>query len=183
MRKSLILATMLTVGSSLMAQSVFVGLDAVNSDMSASIFAQTSSGSASMSDSDRDTNLKLKIGLDDVLNGRVYLKTGKVYDDGNFNYKSTTINYDYYFSEKDNTKLFVGAGIGQGKVELYNYSGTGAEYGVRFGGMMSFNNLSLEMGLGYTKASADFTITSGTDYAKVEAKNYSELFVGINYKF
>jgi hypothetical protein len=197
MKKSLVLASLLLVGSSAMASDYFVGANIVNAESSATLSGTATydgaSYSGSISDSGRDTNINIKIGLNNIDN-RIYIQTGKLYDDSNISYTSTTINYDK-FLEKTSSGFtpFIGAHIGNGKFEILGYSQTGTEYGIQTGLLKTLENkkFQFEAGIRYTVASAKFTANeSGTINGKtytvngtIEADDATALYVGLNYKF
>ena len=200
LKKSLIVASLLLAGTSVMAQSYFVGIDYGNYDNTATFSAAMDGESYSDSGSDKDKNIGLKVGIADIANGRIYLHTGKLYDnkeDGfSMEYKSTSINYDYFIGQYGKVTPFVGVAIGQGELSWNIYeedgfslsaSGKAIEYGAKLGALVKVTkNANFEIGYTYGKSNADATLTNpenSNEYIKIEADDTQGLYVGFNYIF
>ncbi len=196
MKKSLIVASLLLAGTSAVAQSeYFIGanLGTIKSGATLSGTATYDGNdiSGSASDSDRDTNINIKAGIINN-NNRYSIQTGKLYDEGEVTYTSTTLNYDRLFTETNGFTPFAGVHIGKGKFEIYGWNTTGTEYGIQAGVLKDLKkNFQFEAGLRYTKSNASFSVNEAGTYngkayninATLEADDATAMYIGINYKF
>ena len=183
MKKSLVLASLLLVGStSVMAASngVYVGADIGSTHYDGTVSARGTS--ATTSESDGSQTLKVGYYLDthnriDAFYQHINIDDGKAY--------TTGIGYDYLIGE-NKFKPFVGAILGYGSAKddagTLNISGT--IYGAQAGLNYSINdNFSVEAGYRYMKSNMDDDIVvSGVNF-NVEIDPISNWFVGVNYKF
>lgn len=194
--KKIVMASILLASSSLVAGEYFVGANLSSVDMGAKISGTASYNgttvSGSASDSDRDTGFNIKVGKL-VDGGRIYLQTGKLYDDGILEYTSTTLNYDKFFTKTSNGFTpFLGAHIGSGSFDILGYSETGTEYGIQAGMLKDIDNkMQVEFGLRHTFTSAKFTANESGTYAgnsysvngELSSDDGTGFYVGMNYKF
>lgn len=197
MKKSLIVAALLLAGTSAVAQNYFVGVDYIHAKTTATVSSIVNGASiGSETTSDTDNNINLKIGLDNIAHGRIYIQTGKLDEDTEsdrqLKYKSTSLNYDYYIGTYGKFTPYIGAGIGQGKLSweanvngtVISASGNGTEYGVKLGSLVKItDNANFEFGYKYGKSNADATWTLGANSVTIEADKVNAVYFGFNYKF
>jgi len=177
MKKSLLMASLLLAGSSVMASEYFVGANYLNLDSDISISDGTTL-------SEKDKNINFKFGIIDS-EKRVYLQTGTVYNDNEYgiDYKSTSINYDKLFQSNGKFTPFIGVGIGYGTMDIDELRDeSGLEYWFRLGSLINLDNKSsFEIGYTYMKSSIEFAETS--ENYKLDNISSKGLYVGYNYKF
>jgi len=195
-KQSLIVASLLFTGTSAVAQNDFfiganLGTIKSGATLSGTATYDGNNISGSASDSDRDTNINIKAGIVNN-NNRYSVQTGKLYDEGEVSYTSTTLNYDRLFTETSGFTPFVGVHIGKGKFEVYGWETTSTDYGIQAGVLKDLNkNFQFEAGLRYTKSNASFYVNeAGTDNGKayninatLEADDATAMYIGVNYKF
>jgi outer membrane protein W len=190
MKKSLILASLLLAGTSVVANDYFVGLEYLNMDMPESV---TLNGvNVSPTPHGKDTNFNLKFGIDNIAQGKIYLQTGKLFsivdsDGDKVEYSSTSINYDYYLPLKSNNiQPYIGAGIGYGKYYPYaEHSNSDTDLNFKIGASYTTNNnFQFELGYKYVKTNAtvDFINEDG-DKEHWSVDKITGLYLGMNYKF
>ncbi len=206
MKKSLIVASLLLVGSSAlvaadMDNSWFVGgeFGAMNIDTkvkgSAVIPAESINISAEEKVTTKATYEALKIGKYFEY-GRVYGSLAKQNEKDDFSSYTLGVGYDYMFKNKSDFTPFLGVNASYTKAkidgELYDVLSLdkpkGFNYGVEAGFVYVMSkNLELEMGVRYMKSNIDesFSFSDGTNSAniKIEAENITQYYLGLNYKF
>lgn len=216
MKKSLVLASLLALGTSSFAMEVkpFVGLDLSNAKAD---YSETLSltggtltyggttyntvGSYTNNDSSSDSSPAFKAGIILDNTHRIYAKYASFDGDYSSKMKLTTFNYDYMFSNfKNDYKItpYVGAFLGQGKIDTYIGSGTGAVYGAGVGAIVPITeSIEFDFSFAYMKSNVDVTQSmtgvSGTYGAStlanvsgsdtIELKNATIFSLGFNYKF
>ena len=154
-----------------------------------------SSTSDLYSDTQKDNNIGIKFGIDNIANGRVYISYGDkvnvTIENLEIKYKSTALNYDYYIGKYNSFTPYIGASLGYGKLtriddsQMQSASGSGAEYGVKIGSLVTItDNANFEIGYAYAKSNAEATHTeTNGDYVRLEADTIKGFYVGFNYKF
>ena len=194
MKKSLVMASLLAVGTSVMAIDVqpFVGAGAGVSWNKSEATATIGAVSASESDRNSSASLILKGGA--ILDGSHRLSLNyapSFHSDANVH--NVMAGYDYLIPLNDKNKLYVGAHAGvssfKGKDEISDYSMSGFAYGAQAGYIYDITkNIEFEFGLNYTKHDLDKTGTMRANNGnpvsvKLEMKDSISTFAGINYKF
>ena len=199
MKKSLVMASLLALGTSIMAVEVqpFVGIGAeiATLDYKGSGSVPLAGYNESYSDDDSDTGLKLKVGAILDKNHRLSISHAKFSNNG-ADVKILLANYDYLFPINEQFKLYAGAHAGQAKYEQnigtdignIGIDMSGLVYGLQVGTLYDITkNVEFEVGLAYSKFNVDDTINgnySGVGYSlKTEMDKATSLYVGINYKF
>lgn len=194
--KKIIMASMLLSGISLFAGEYFVGANLSSADtgikISGTVTINSTTYSAGYKDSDRDTNLNAKFGYIDN-SARYYIQTGKLFDKGTTEYKSTTINYDRLLNKTVSGFIpFVGLHIGRGEGKIYGLKDTGNEYGIQAGILNNINDKAqFEAGVRHTFTSAKLTASQSGTYVghtysvngELSSDDVTALYVGLNYKF
>ena len=192
MKKSIFLAGALLTSVSLSAQdhSYFAGVEFTNFDSEIKGTAVANGNSLSLTDSDKDNNFGIKFGIDNIANGRTYLKYGELYNKDGIEYKSLSVNYDYYITKYKILTPFIGGGIGYGDLQWSAFgasaSDKGVEYGVRLGTLIDITkNANIEIAYNYLKTSANakYVEASTGDSLSMEGQNSKGLSIGFNYKF
>lgn len=205
MKKSLIVASLLFVGSSALVaadinNSWFVGgeFGGMNIEQKATVTATLGgvSASESLSDTTKTTYEALKIGKYFEY-GRVYGTLSKQNEKDDFSSYSLGLGYDYLFKNKSDFTPFIGlnASYTKAKVDLPDELSSldkpkGFNYGLEAGLIYNMSkNLELEMGIRYMKSNIDDSSSDSVTYApvnvsvKLEAENITQYYVGLNYKF
>lgn len=206
MKKSLIVASLLLVGSSAlvaadMDNSWFVGgeFGGMNIDTKIKGSAIVPSASINIDVEEKDTTKAtyeaLKVGKYFEY-GRVYGTIGKQNKKDDFSSYSLGVGYDYMFKNKSDFTPFLGVNASYTKAKIddeviENLSldkPKGFSYGIEAGFVYAATkNVELEMGVRYMKSNIDesFSISDGTNSAniKIEAENITQYYVGLNYKF
>ncbi|WP_041963696.1 outer membrane beta-barrel protein [Sulfurospirillum cavolei] len=206
MKKSLVVASLLFIGSSAlvaaeMGNSWFVGgeFGGMNIDTkikgSAVIPSESINISAEEKDTTKATYEALKIGKYFEY-GRVYGSLAKQNEKDDFSSYTLGVGYDYMFKNKSDFTPFLGVNASYTKAkidgELYDVLSLdkpkGFNYGVEAGFVYAMSkNLELEMGVRYMKSNIDesFSFSDGTNSAniKIEAENITQYYLGLNYKF
>ena len=206
MKKSLIVASLLLVGSSAlvaadMDNSWFVGGEFGGMNIDTKIKGSLIVPSASINidveekDTTKATYEALKVGKYFEY-GRVYGTIGKQNKKDDFSSYSLGVGYDYMFKNKSDFTPFVGVNASYTKAKIddeviENFSldkPKGFSYGIEAGFVYAATkNVELEMGVRYMKSNIDesFSISDGTNSAniKIEAENITQYYVGLNYKF
>ena len=210
MKKSLIVAGILLVGSTLVAGDVkpFIGIDLSRAEADYTsklngtvIYYGNSFSNLSVDGTAKDTAFGFKAGAIIDNKHRGYISYGKYSgDDGKLT--NILLNYDYLFkSGNDKITPYIGLHAGQSKIEVnldddYEISKTGVAYGLQ-GGLIyhATTNVDLEIGVSYTMIDAEaksatvnaslyngnLTLTNVQITSEVE--NASRAFIGLNYKF
>ena len=193
MKKSLILTSMLALGTSALALDVngFVGVG-VGGAWS-SYDAKFSAAGLTVTESDSDSST---LG---ILKGGVILdnahRTSLVY--APVLYKNADIDnylfaYDYLIPVNDDSRVSLGLHIGttsfDGKKDLEGLKDTSFSYGAQVGYIHDItSNVELEIGAMYTRhdiqANTTKTISGVSGNFEVKVKDTASAFVGINYKF
>jgi opacity protein-like surface antigen len=184
MKKSLVLASLLLAGTSVMASEYFVGINSTNFDSEATASGVEAGVAYNETDSEKDKNFSLKFGTIDA-EKRIYFQTGKVFDKEGIEYSTMSINYDKFFQSNGKFTPFIGAGIGYGTLDILNVlDDTALEYAIRVGSLINIDSKSsLEIGYAYGKSSVEINWTDGADSANLDDLSYKGLYVGYNYKF
>ena len=194
MKKSLVMASLLALGTSAMAIDVqpFVGAGAGVSWNKSEATATIGAVSASESDRNSSASLILKGGA--ILDGSHRLSLNyapSFHSDANVH--NVMAGYDYLIPLNDKNKLYVGAHAGvssfKGKDDADGFDMSGFAYGVQTGYIYDITkNIEFEFGLNYTKHDLDKTGTMRANNGnpvsvKLEMKDSISTFAGINYKF
>ena len=206
MKKSLIVASLLLVGSSAlvaadMDNSWFVGGEFGGMNIDTKIKGSTIVPSASINidveekDTTKATYEALKVGKYFEY-GRVYGTIGKQNKKDDFSSYSLGVGYDYMFKNKSDFTPFLGVNASYTKAKIDDEvieilsldKPKGFSYGIEAGFVYAATkNVELEMGVRYMKSNIDesFSISDGTNSAniKIEAENITQYYVGLNYKF
>ncbi len=177
MNKSLVLTTLLTVSTSIMAMDVdyFIGAGAERGNIDSS----ASSASTSINGDYKDTALKLKAGV--ILNKNQRISLSHVgYSNNGGDLDLTELNYDYIFPLENKFSLLAGVHLGKADYKESGFDMDGSVYGIQAGALYDItSNIEAEMGLAYSKYNVDKTINN----VKVEFDDSTSLYVGLNYKF
>lgn len=177
MKKSLMLAGLLALSTSVMAMDVeyFIGAGAERGE----IDATASTTGLSINGEYKDTALKVKAGVILDKTHRVSLSyVGYSEDGGDLNL--TELNYDYIIPLKNKFSLLAGAHIGNADYNESGFDLDGLVYGVQTGVLYDMtSNIQAEFGLAYSQYNVDKTISN----VKVEFDDSTSLYLGINYKF
>lgn len=205
MKKSMVVASLLLVGSSVFAAEMgnnwFVGgefggmsIDTKVKD-SVVIPAVSINISGEEKDSTKATYEALKVGKYFEY-GRVYGTIGKQNKKDDFSSYSLGVGYDYMFKNKSDFTPFLGVNASYTKAKIDDEvieilsldKPKGFSYGIEAGFVYAATkNIELEMGVRYMKSNIDesFSISDGTNSAniKIEAENITQYYVGLNYKF
>ena len=213
MKKSLLIAGLLTASSLFAETKPFIGIDFTNTDVDyTDTYSITggsytyggttynNSGSVSYNGSDSDSQPTFKAGviLDD--SHRVYLRYGAFDGENDAEVKITTAHYDYMFDVKNDYDItpYIGAFAGMGKFETYIGDDTGLVYGANIGMVIPITD-NLEFDVSYAYAANDievkesvsgltgtysgFTFNNFSASAATELKDFSIFNIGFNYKF
>lgn len=193
-KKSLVMASLLALGTSAMAIDVqpFVGAGAGVSWNKSEATATIGAVSASESDRNSSASLILKGGAILDSSHRLSLSYAPSFH-SDANVHNVMAGYDYLIPLNDKNKLYVGAHAGvssfKGKDEISDYSMSGFAYGAQAGYIYDITkNIEFEFGLNYTKHDLDKTGTMRANNGnpvsvKLEMKDSISTFAGINYKF
>ena len=206
MKKSLIVASLLLVGSSAlvaadMDNSWFVGGEFGAQKMKFTDTATATLAGVTASESETSklnaTYEALKVGKYFEY-GRVYGSLGKQNEKDDFSSYSLGLGYDYMFKNKSDFTPFLGVNasytkgkiddadlalMGMDKLKGFNY---GIEAGIVYA---ATKNIELEIGARYMKSNVDSSGSDSVTYAptvvnaKIEADNVVQYYVGLNYKF
>lgn len=204
MKKSLIVASLLLVGSSAlvaadMDNSWFVGGEFGAQKMKFTDTATATLAGVTASESETSklnaTYEALKVGKYFEY-GRVYGSLGKQNEKDDFSSYSLGLGYDYMFKNKSDFTPFLGVNasytkgkiddadlalMGMDKLKGFNY---GIEAGIVYA---ATKNIELEIGARYMKSNVDssFSISDGVNSfnAKIEGDNIIQYYLGLNYKF
>ena len=178
MKKSLIVASLLFAGTSVMASDYFVGFDVGKSKGTATAYYQ---GFSEKSSGDRKHSLSIKGGktLD---NYRIYGKYTDV-DKNDGSSMAITGHYDKFLTTNGTVKPYIGGAFG-----YLNYSTdddyvdiSGLTYGVTLGVVADISKqISFEIGYDYMLTNGSDTLDNGVE---VESDKYDNFRVGINIKF
>ena len=184
MKKSLVLASLITASTSMMAMNIeyFGGVDLSRADanvkdtvnltggtLTIGSTSYNTVGSESWSYSSDDTAPAFKLGVILDETHRIYLKYGKYDGVESSEMKLTTLNYDYMFSGlKHDYKIvpYVGTFVGHGKLETQIGNGSGVIYGVDAGFVVPITkNVEFDFNLAYMKSNID----ASTSWSNVNA--------------
>ena len=206
MKKSLVVASLLFIGSSAlvaaeMDNSWFVGgeFGGMNIDTKIKGSAVIPSESINISGEEKDTTKAtyeaLKVGKYFEY-GRVYGTIGKQNKKDDFSSYSLGVGYDYMFKNKSDFTPFLGVNASYTKAKIDDEvieilsldKPKGFSYGIEAGFVYAATkNVELEMGVRYMKSNIDesFSFSDGTNSAniKIEAENITQYYLGLNYKF
>lgn len=172
MKKSLILTSLLTLSTSLIAMEYkyffAVGMENQNASFSGN----------SVANDVKATELKLKTGIFLNKTNRISLSHIKFGED-QADFTVSIINYDRLIPVNHEYKLYAGFHVGNAKYEEPNLDIDGLAYGAQLGIVfINETNMELEFGLAYSKYDFDDTING----SEAEVKAIS-IFTSINYKF
>ena len=205
MKKSMVVASLLLVGSSVFAAEMgnnwFVGGEfggmSIDTKVtgSAVIPAESINISGEEKDTTKATYEALKVGKYFEY-GRVYGTIGKQNKKDDFSSYSLGVGYDYMFKNKSDFTPFLGVNASYTKAKIDDEvieilsldKPKGFSYGIEAGFVYAATkNVELEMGVRYMKSNIDesFSFSDGTNSAniKIEAENITQYYVGLNYKF
>lgn len=205
MKKSMVVASLLLVGSSVFAAEMgnnwFVGGEfggmSIDTKVtgSAVIPAESINISGEEKDTTKATYEALKVGKYFEY-GRVYGTIGKQNKKDDFSSYSLGVGYDYMFKNKSDFTPFLGVNASYTKAKIDDEvieilsldKPKGFSYGIEAGFVYAATkNVELEMGVRYMKSNIDesFSISDGTNSVniKIEAENITQYYVGLNYKF
>ena len=192
MKKSLIVASLLLVGSSAlvaadMDNSWFVGGEFGAMNIKAKASASDGTTAVSATDTINATYEAIKIGKYFEY-GRIYGAISRQNSKDDFSSNNFGIGYDYLFKNKSEFTPFLGANVmytkGKTKDVPLTDAPTGLNYGVEAGILYAITkNTELELGARYLVSNVDDSISAGAAYAKIEGKNITQYYVGLNYKF
>lgn len=189
MKKSLILAGLLAIGTSALAYDVkgYVGAG-VGANSSKGTATETDAG-VTESNSDRESST---LG---ILKGGVILdnshRTSLIYAPAFYkdaNIHNILVAYDYLIPVNSESRVALGIHAGattlKGKKEADFVKANGLSYGIQAGYIYDItSNVEFEIGAMYTKHNVKDTGTiDGVSY-EVKLKDTTSAFVGINYKF
>jgi hypothetical protein len=182
-KKSLFVASLLLTTTYTFAKDYFVGIDDINTLLTYKSWDNTTY-------SIRSVNLNFKAGFNNILNGRIYLKTGYLLrrkDDNGYKYRyfNKSINYDYYILKKDIYTPFVGLGVGLDKLNIKKMNkDTGVNYSFKFGSLVDIKkNTTLEFGTFYTKYNTSITRTVNNKTEIYKPRHSTALYFGFNYTY
>jgi len=122
-----------------------------------------------------EININLKAGM--IINqDRVYIQTGKLYDNDGVSYSSTTLNYDFNLGKEDGITAYAGVHIGQDTFKINGSSNKEISKGFQVSFTKElFKNQELETGFRYTDSNNQI------ESYKV---NYAHIFyIAYNFKF
>lgn len=181
MKKSLVLASLLAIGTSAIAMDaqyfVGAGFERGDSDVTAK------AAGVSLTDSFKDNALKLKGGAIINNNHRVSLSYAGYSKDGG-DLDLTLVNYDYILPIKNKFSVLMGAHLGNASYDDNTFKDSGLAYGIQIGGLYDITeNVSFEAGLSYTKYSVKDTETVLGVPVTVEIDKSTSIYLGFNYKF
>jgi opacity protein-like surface antigen len=186
-KKSMILATLLTASTSMMGMNLeyFLGAGVERVDGNFKYSSETnadSNGKASMT----DEGLKLKAGV--ILDKTHRISVSHVkYSKAGVDVRTILGNYDYLIPMSEEFRLFAGIHAGSTKVEIESsitdsISFSGLTYGAQAGLIYDITkNIEFETGVAYTKYNVDRAET--TNWSGVELEDSASISAGINYKF
>lgn len=189
MKKSLILAGLLAIGTSALAYDVKGYVGAGVGIISNKGTATFTDGVETISDSGRDSStlgiLKGGVILDN--NHRTSLIYAPVFD-SYFSAHNFLLAYDYLIPVNSESRVALGIHAGaitsKGKKEVDFLKYNGLSYGIQAGYIYDItSNVEFEIGAMYTKYNLKDTGTiDGVSY-EAKLKDTASAFVGINYKF
>mgnify|MGYP000328865657 CR=1 FL=1 len=199
MKKSLVIASLVTASTSMMAMDLqyFLGAGAerANANFKADVNVPSIGYSETFKEDDNDTALKLKLGVILDKTHRISLSHSKF---GGEDTDVTVIlgNYDYLIPINNEFRLYTGVHAGNAEYKETNtgladnneVKMSGLAYGAQVGAIYDITkNIEFELGLAYTKYNVDKSFTgteSGVNYnAKIELEDSTSMSAGINYKF
>lgn len=190
-KKSLVMASLLALGTSAMAVDVqyFLGAGVESTDMNGKYSLSLSngdSGSESISDDARDIKLKVGAILDKTHRVSVSHINYGIEDGGDF--RIILGNYDYLIPINDKIRVLAGLHLGNANWDEGDFKMSGLAYGAQIGGIYDITkNVEFELGLSFTKYNLDKSSSGtflGIDWnAKIELEDSTSMFIGINYKF
>ena len=178
-----------------MATDYFVGMDYGDYKNTLKFSSKFGVSSFSGTGTIKDKNIGIKFGIDNIANGRAYIsygdKVNSTVQNVDLKYTSAALNYDYYIGKYDSFTPYIGASLGYAKLtrtdedSLGSASGSGMEYGVKIGSLVSItDNANFEIGYGYAKSNAEATSNYALgDIVIFGADTIKGFYVGFNDKF
>ena len=197
MRKSLVMASLLALGTSIMAVEVqpFIGAGAGANwaKVEASAKGNIGGNAINLSESDTESSFIAKIQGGVILDNthRISLAYAPAFN-SDANVHNVLVGYDYLIPVNNESRVYVGAHLGstsfKGKDDLDGVDDTGFAYGLQTGYIYDITkNIEFEFSLNYTKHDVEKTFSgeNGADWLDVKAElDYSiGTMIGINYKF
>lgn len=198
MKKSLVVASLLFIGSSALVAADIDNSWFVGGEFGAQNMSIKASGTIlGVSESDKDTlnatYEALKVGKYFEY-GRVSGSLSRQNEKDDFTSYTLGLSYDYLFKNKSEFTPFVGLNVSYTKGEIDDADAKsisidkpkGFNYGVEAGLIYAMTkNVELEVGLRYLLSNADdaFSSTTPAISAKIEAEHVTQYYLGLNYKF
>lgn len=191
MQKSLVIASLIAISSSVMAVDLEyflgTGIERGDATFNVTVSAPNIGYRESISDNGTDIGLKLNTGVILDKTHRMSLSLTKFSgDDSNVNILLG--NYDYLIPINNEFRLYAGLHAGNAQYKKAQIKMSGLAYGTQVGAIYDITkNIEFEIGLGYTKYNVEKTLNSteqGVDVSRtVEFEDAISMFAGINYKF
>ncbi len=197
MKKNIVVASLLLVGSSVFAAEIgnnwFVGGEFGAQNMKIKSTATILGVTDSEKDTMKATYEAIKIGKNFEF-GRVYGSLGRQNEKDEFTSYTLGLGYDYLFKNKSEFTPFLGinASYTKGKVDDVTAAAIsldkpkGFNYGVEAGILYAMTkNVELEAGIRYMVSNVDdtFSSTAPAISVKLEGENITQYYIGLNYKF
>ena len=192
MKKSIVVASLVMMGSALMAADMgngwFMGTEFGGMDIKMKATASSGGTTASITDTMNTTYESLKIGKY-IDNSRLYTAINYQNKKDDFSSWTWGLGYDYLMKNSSSITPFIGANVSyiKGKVDdmpvLDKPEGFAA--GIEAGFIYTLSsNTELEAGIRYMNISnvKDSATISGAS-VKMEGKTATQYYLGINYKF
>lgn len=196
MRKSLLVVSLLFMGTSLMAadtkDSWFVGGEFGGMNMKYGFDGRQGASTLNFSDTIHASYESIKIGKYFEY-GRVYSSLVRQNEKDDFSSWSVGLGYDYLFKNTSGYTPFIGInGLYTEGKDKTNFANTynlndpkGFSYGVETGVIYAMtSNVDLEIGARYMNSEdVEESRRSGADYGIFKGKQTLQYYLGLNYKF